>query len=304
MKKIIVTTTINKPTEALIKFSNMKDWHLVVVGDKKTPHKFYQKNKNLTYLSPKDQEKISKKLSDLIGWNCVQRRNFGFIYANKMGADIVASVDDDNIPYKKWGKNLLVKKKVKVKIYNSNNHVFDPLSVTEHKKNIWHRGFPIEYIKTTKPKYIGQKVVNCIVQADLWDGDPDIDAICRIANSPIVKFKKSYRFTSNNISPFNSQNTFLDARYLKYYYMFPYIGRMDDIWGSYYFQEKIKKNIGYVVYSSSSVYQDRNQHNLVKDLEGELIGYHNNSRATKEGIINFLPSKSLHSYREYMKFFK
>ena len=39
MKKIIVTTTINEPTEALIKYSNFKDWKLIIVGDLKTPQK-------------------------------------------------------------------------------------------------------------------------------------------------------------------------------------------------------------------------------------------------------------------------
>tara|TARA_Y100000389_G_C17456648_1_gene518601 strand:- start:1669 stop:1788 length:120 start_codon:yes stop_codon:yes gene_type:complete len=35
----IVTTTINAPTEALIKYSKFKEWKLIVVGDLKTPEK-------------------------------------------------------------------------------------------------------------------------------------------------------------------------------------------------------------------------------------------------------------------------
>ena len=86
MKKIIVTTTINEPTEALIKYSNFKDWKLIIVGDLKTPHKKFNKLRNSIYLSPKDQEGISK-LSDAIGWNCIQRRNIGFLLASRLGAD-------------------------------------------------------------------------------------------------------------------------------------------------------------------------------------------------------------------------
>ena len=33
--KFIVTTTIQPPTEATIRFSKKKDWNLIVVGDKK-----------------------------------------------------------------------------------------------------------------------------------------------------------------------------------------------------------------------------------------------------------------------------
>ena len=48
MKKYIVTTTIQPPTEATIKYSQMEGWQLVVVGDKKTPHIEYE-NINIVY---------------------------------------------------------------------------------------------------------------------------------------------------------------------------------------------------------------------------------------------------------------
>ena len=77
MKKVIVTTTINKPTKAIELFEKMSDWELVVIGDKKTPRD-YKLNKG-QYITPEVQEKYDKQLSDAIGWNCIQRRNFGFI---------------------------------------------------------------------------------------------------------------------------------------------------------------------------------------------------------------------------------
>lgn len=86
MKKVIVTTTINKPTEAIIKFDSLKDWTLIVVGDKKTPKNY--KLKNGIYLSPEEQEKYDKNLSDLIGWNTHARRNFGHLLAKDFNADI------------------------------------------------------------------------------------------------------------------------------------------------------------------------------------------------------------------------
>ena len=104
MLKAIVTTTINPPTEALIKFAEMKDWKLFVAGDLKTPHEAY---KDWNYIHPEEQSKKYEKLSQLIGWNCIQRRNIGYIEAYKWGARIIASVDDDNIPYENWGETLL-----------------------------------------------------------------------------------------------------------------------------------------------------------------------------------------------------
>src|SRR5689334_21384192 len=130
MNKYIVTTSIYEPSEATIKFSNMKDWVLIVVGDKKTPHDLYKNLPNCLYLSPEFQETNYPELSEAIGWNCIMRRNIGFIEAYKRGADIVASIDDDNIPYENWGKNLLVGKFVELDTYDSYVGVFDPMKVT------------------------------------------------------------------------------------------------------------------------------------------------------------------------------
>ena len=271
MKKYIVTTTIQPPTEATIKYSEMSDWQLVVVGDKKTPIEDYE-NIKCIFLSPENQEDLNKSLSDAIGWNCIQRRNMGFLYSYKQGAEIVATVDDDNIPYEFWGKNLYVNKQVEIDLYESKNGYFDPLSVTNNSK-IWHRGYPIEMVSTkNNVKPIGQETRHVLVQADLWDGDPDIDAICRLSMKPEVKFDVKKPYGSKQLSPFNSQNTFLSREVLPYYMMFPNVGRMDDIWASYSVQEKFPNS---VIYNTASVCQERNEHDLVSDLENEIIGYRN-----------------------------
>ena len=73
--KIIVTTTINPVTEAIERFDSLAGWHLIVIGDKKTPRP-YELSEG-TYVSAEEQELYDKQLSDAIGWNCIQRRNFG-----------------------------------------------------------------------------------------------------------------------------------------------------------------------------------------------------------------------------------
>ncbi|MCH7990974.1 MAG: hypothetical protein IIC35_00975 [Gemmatimonadetes bacterium] len=56
MSRIIVTTTINAPTEALRKFAAIPDWELVVIGDKKTPDDFHIDG--ATYVTPDDQDEV------------------------------------------------------------------------------------------------------------------------------------------------------------------------------------------------------------------------------------------------------
>lgn len=267
MRKVIVTTTINPPTEAIERFDAMQDWELVVSGDNKTPKDY--KLKRGKYLDISEQESLDRQLSNLIGWNCIQRRNMAALYAlTEMKADVVAYVDDDNIPCKDWGKNLRLGT-MSALTYETDELVFDPLTVTNHPK-LWHRGFPIQRVHERSKLASSLKVNTFDVQADLWDGDPDVDAVCRLSMAPNVTFSVTEPYTSTaTFSPFNSQNTFLTKAAAKHFVMVSGVGRMDDIWACYYVQARGFKP----VYCPASVTQLRNVHDLVKDLEGEMQGY-------------------------------
>ena len=301
MKKIIVTTTINPPTKALEKFAKFADWHLVVVGDKKTPSEF--EIDGATYLSPDAQADLFPRLSELLGWNCIQRRNLGFAYAAKLGADLIATVDDDNIPGEGWGESLLIDQETKLPEITPSTRVFDPLSATEHK-HLWHRGFPIQDL-ASKNNFLEtmERAITPSIQANFWDGDPDVDAICRMEHAPDVSFEEtSFPFASSKWAPFNSQNTILSAKVLPDYFMFPEVGRMDDIWASYFVQ-----SLGWrVAFDKSTVTQFRNDHDLTVDFEGEVLGYTSTHKFIDaletdpwEAIVQFLPSRSLEAFVEY-----
>jgi hypothetical protein len=302
--KAIVTTTINPPTEAILRYAEIaekNDYYLIIVGDKKTPHEEYKKlakdNLSVIYLHPDKQEKEYPKLSEMIGWNCIQRRNFGFLEAQKRKVELIATVDDDNIPYEDWGSFIMVNTKNIIDLYQPDVPVFDPLSVTEHSF-LWHRGFPIDLVNMRSSKYVGQHPREILIQADLWDGDPDIDAMARMIYHPIVKFGEINPFAGTCISPFNSQNTFISGKVLKYYFLYPGIGRMDDIWASYNVQKQFPDS---VVYSRASVYQQRNVHDLSTDLENEMYGI----KHTMDFLLNkdVLPERAKKAYAEYQKYF-
>lgn len=319
MKLTIVTTTINEPTVAILKYISLAErfgWAFVIVGDQKTPHNSYLKlaaaHDCVAYLPPAAQERKYKVLSDLIGWNCIQRRNIGFIEAHESGAEVIATVDDDNIPYDTWGQNLAFGQKAPVALFHSPSIVFDPLSVTVNHR-LWHRGFPIQFLSDRlKSKFLARIIPGedqVMVQADLWDGEPDVDAIARIAMGPFdVQFPEE-PFMATAPGPFNSQNTFIRREALPYYFMFPHIGRMDDIWASYVLQRQFPDS---VVYGRASVYQARNDHDLSKDLEKEMIGYKNNKEFVEacfhvpqyadQEWMKFLPVESLEAYREYQSY--
>lgn len=303
MKKVIVTTTIYHPTKAIAAFQAMPDWELVVIGDKKTPAN-YRLDRGI-YVTPEEQEKYDRALSDAIGWNCIQRRNFGLLWAKDMQADIVAVVDDDNIPLEGWGMDLLVGQDVEVDFYETDLPAFDPIGATNHP-NLWHRGYPLQLLPQRDYRRKTRKTIRVDIQADFWNGDPDIDAICRLEHAPECCFDPSrFPMAGNKIGPFNSQNTFLASRVLPDYFLFPHIGRMDDIWASYYVQGKGFRP----VYQRASVYQDRNVHDLVRDMQQEYLGYENNLQLVQdvardpESILKYLPGRSAWAFELYRRHF-
>ena len=298
----IATTTINKTTETLKRFDRNKNCKVIIALDKKS--KKLKGLKNSIILSTDYQNKKWPKLSNLIEWNCIQRRNFAILEALERGATQIALIDDDNIPLPNWFKINLLNNKISVQKYNLNKNIFDPIGLTNHK-NLWHRGFPLEYVKNRiYKKNKLKKKIEFDIQAGFWNGDPDIDAVCRMIYKPECKFiKKFFPFYTDQISPFNSQNTIIKREVFKDYFLFPHVGRMDDIWASFYVTSKKYK----AVYIEPTVYQQRNVHDLLKDFKQEIIGYTNSSKLVYEikkdpnNIYKFLPNKSGKAFDEWKK---
>lgn len=309
MKKIIATTTINPPTKALIDYTKLKGWHVVVAGDLKTNHDLYKNIDNLTYLSPKQQEEKYFKLSNMIGWNCIERRNIAILESYVMGADVIALIDDDNIPYKDWGKNLCINKKIEVTKYITDDIVFDSVGLIKEYKELWHRGFPLERIPFRNYNLKEKSIIIPKVQVIFWDGDPDVDAICRMIYNPHCKFDPSYfPFSSTRPSPFNSQNIILSRDIIKDYFLFPETERMQDIWASYYLQSKKHQ----VVFTKPEVFSDRSlgtsgRYPLINDMKKEYLGMENNLNLIKdlnknsENIKKYISKNSWESFIEWKK---
>jgi len=304
MRKFIVITTINEPTEAILRYCDLKDWEIIVVGDLKTPHSKYRKlSSNLRYLGPEDQAELYPKLSRALGWNTSCRRDIGFVEAYRSGADILALTDDDNIPLDNWGKEIFIGKSVEVDFYELEGSIpFNPFAPTNYSR-LWHRGYPLELSNKPMKAKKSRRAIVPLVQSNFWNGNPDVDAIERILfDSPSCEFDSScFPFSSSSISPFNSQNTFLDRTAIPYYMLLPGIGRVDDIWGAYLMQMTLAEKRPFVVYAEATVVQDRNEHDLYIDMEQELFGSRNVMRFLRGEKV--LPQVSLDAYSAYRETF-
>jgi hypothetical protein len=148
---------------------------------------------------------------------------------------------------------------------------------------IWPRGLPLDALQAEVPPIetlsYGRK--DCPIQQGLADGNPDVDAIYRLAFQLPIQFRRDRRIAlgSGSLCPFNSQNTswWPDAYpllYLPAYCSF----RMTDIWRSFVAARIASEFDWHVLFHEPTVVQERNEHDLMKDFAEEVPGYLNNRR--------------------------
>jgi hypothetical protein len=283
-KIALVTTTINVPHVLRLYRKYGPEVQFFVIGDRKTPHAEVDdlcRSLGLaTYYSPELQQELDYACSDLIGWNTIQRRNIGFLEALKWGADVIVTVDDDNIPmdraylYRFWG--LL-------------NKPFSGLSVTRTSNDNWfdvgiyfdppitHRGFPIDRCYEAVQRIEHVVDVQIGVAAGLWFGSPDIHVVDRISQDPQVHRCSQLLHAGLVVDPrvstvFNSQNTAFRRELTPAMMMWPGVGRYDDICASLITQRVMRERGLHVHFGQPFVYQQRNAHDWMKDLHDELWG--------------------------------
>lgn len=313
MKKIICTTTINAPTEAIRKYDAMKDWDLLVVGDAKTPD--YKLERGY-FMGCDEQMDRYRDLCDLIGWNSVARgRMIAWIEAYKRGADILASIDDDCVPMENWGKRIHLGRKILTDVVETNEIVFDP--ITPFDERYYARGFPRELINKEQSRSFHGVIAYAIplVQVDLCKGQGDFDAIERLC---VRDRNDNQEFDAPNcnpyygvkFSPINTQNTFIHRSVTKDFPAnIPFIGRADDIWAGYIFQALHPNSTIYCA-PTAIHHQDRSIQSIVDDLEQEIFMYRHTYNflltITEKGLPvameKYLPRKSIEAiniYREY-----
>jgi hypothetical protein len=279
MNRALVITTINKPNENLenIAFeAEKRGIHLIIVGDTKTPHNF--KITGVDYYSIERQNDLFPEFSLLLPTNHYSRKNIGYLVAFKEGAEIIQETDDDNIPYKEFWDP--IPEEFEVDCINSTSKWFNVFKLFSDE-HIWPRGFSLEHINEpivyTQEK---QRPRGLILQG-FADDNPDVDAIYRLTRKLPIKFKKRnpVMLSPGNWCPFNSQNTIFRKEVFPLLYLPSFCSfRMTDIWRSFIAQKLLWQIGEGVIFHNSTVYQVRNEHNILRDFELEIDGYLKNSK--------------------------
>uniref|UniRef100_A0A6C0E971 Uncharacterized protein n=1 Tax=viral metagenome TaxID=1070528 RepID=A0A6C0E971_9ZZZZ len=283
--KCIIITTINKPTETILKHINNTEYDVIIVGDNKTPDDY--KKLNCIYLDIPSQKKLLPELSELIPYNHYGRKNLGYLYAVKKGYKMIYETDDDNIPYDNFDSILQYTNSQMISEKNSLwINVFKYFTNNAH---IWPRGLPLSLLKN-EPNYLIQdtdkkpSIINGLVE-----NDPDVDAlfrlICNHQNSIEWDKNKSILIDNKNVCVFNTQNTFWLNPELFICLLIPcsVSFRYCDILRGIINNIILKKTDNYMMYTSPNVVQNRNEHNLISDFKSEYEMYIHN-----ENILNFI----------------
>lgn len=271
-KNAIVITSIYGPTEAVLKFSKLKEYQVIIVADKKTPLN-WQCN-SVTFISIDSQKEIDFNLVKIMPFNHYSRKMLGYLVAINNNVDVIIDTDDDNIPKSNWSfpdfKNY----------YDciSPNMGFINVYQLYTKNKIWPRGLPLNLINKdfNLENNINNEYSNVGIWQGLADGDPDVDAIYRLTNDEPTYFleRNPVVLGKGTLSPFNSQNTIFRKELFPLLYLPTTVTfRFTDILRSLVAQP-IMWLYGYQLgFISATVDQKRNPHDYMKDFTSEIPMY-------------------------------
>jgi hypothetical protein len=282
-KRAVVVTTINSPTfavEEIARRCTETDSDFYIIGDSKSPSTFHQEGAK--WFDLQAQRQTGFRFAELCPVRHYARKNIGYLAAIRDGVDVIVETDDDNIPQdgfldarERRSTAATVTEQGWCNVYR---HFSDA--------NIWPRGLPLDRIQDTPQPYeaLGVAEADCPIHQGLADRNPDVDAVYRLVLPLPIDFVtgREVILSSGAWCPFNSQNTtwWRDAfplLYLPFHCSF----RMTDIWRSFVAQRLAWECGWNVLFHGSTVYQERNEHDLMRDFADEVPGYLHNERIRK-----------------------
>jgi len=275
VKNFIVITTINAPTEAVLAFSKLPDFQLVVVGDRKTPRDW--SCPNTAFLAADAPATARFALSRALPYNHYCRKMLGYLHAFSLNADSVVDTDDDNIPKGNWR-------------FPSFTGDYDQIPAAAEqprfvniyryytRAHIWPRGLPLRLINDKGE--LRAPAVARQAQVGVWQGladeDPDVDAIYRLTCDVPCQFAERAPLVLEQrvVTPFNSQNTMFRKPLFPLLYLPATVTfRFTDILRGLVAQPIMWLHGYRLGFVDATVVQKRNPHDYFKDFVSEIPMY-------------------------------
>jgi hypothetical protein len=302
---VLVVTSISGPNPVLRALADGASGHgvrFIVIGDSKSPADFSLPGAEFVALE--NQLALPFAYAKLCPERSYTRKNIGYIMAIAGGARFIVETDDDNYPRAEFWEprdatvtGHLVSGRGWVNAY----HYFSD-------SGIYPRGFPLERVRDSEtPARTEVESLPCPIQQGLADENPDVDAIYRMLFPLPLSFRQdqSIILGAGRWCPFNSQNTTTFPEVYPLLYLPARCSfRMTDIWRSFVAQRILWTCDWRVSFHAPTVWQDRNEHNLLRDFADEVPGYLHNARiaevldalALEPGVEN-IPANLVRCYQ-------
>lgn len=274
-----VITTIQPPTRGIQRIAEAakaQDAKFVVIGDRKSPRDWALGG--VDYRSIDDQRDLDFKLRNLLHENSYTRKMLGYLIAASSSTRWIRETDDDNIPYDSFFT--FPHDEVNAALPQTPSPWLNIYSYFTDR-SVWPRGFPLSLVKSplTTPVIndTGDIRSPYLLQA-VADGDPDVDAIYRLTapdTSDITFSQRTPLALADGVwCPFNSQATTWPRDLFPLLYLpTTCTFRMTDIWRSFVAQRLLPGLGASLIFTSATVHQERNEHDLLQDFNQEVPGY-------------------------------
>ncbi|MBN9660689.1 MAG: DUF288 domain-containing protein [Acidobacteria bacterium] len=272
----IIITTINHPTEAILRIAELcPDWNILVVGDRKTPSQWHCDGAR--FLDIDQQASLPFSLAQHAPFNHYARKNLGYLLAIAEGAEVILETDDDNIPYDWYPGPIELDVSARGICKQGWENTYRHFS----SQRIWPRGFPLEFVNESlreRSPLSPASLHACPIQQFLANENPDVDAVYRLTTEGEIVFEgDSVILGPGTWCPVNSQNTLWFPDAFDYLYL-PATAtfRMTDIWRSLVAQVCLQASGGHIAFHGANMFQRRNEHSLIRDFKDEISGYLHN----------------------------
>ena len=280
VKRALVVTTINAPNACLRSLSDGAGRHGIpffVAGDTKSPADFALPH--CEYYGIDRQVSEFPRFCELLPTRHYVRKNVAYLAAIRAGAAEIQETDDDNFPRAEFWSALPARIKAEaVRAKGKWLNVYRLFS----DSFIWPRGLPLEHVHGSNAfESDGSREVEPLIAQGLADDNPDVDAVFRMTRELPFTFnmRGPVWLAPGTWCPFNSQNTiFRKPAFPLLYLPSKCTFRMTDIWRSFVAQRCLWELGGGVIFHAPTVYQERNEHNLLRDFEDEVPGYRLNDK--------------------------
>ena len=271
----VVFTTIHPPNTVTQSWSSLvagkSRWGLIAVGDKKTPKDWHQPG--CAFISvDQQQEWKACRLASMLPVNHYSRKMLGYIWAAQQGARVIVDTDDDNCPLPRWFVPIFGGWFQVVESSSGFVNVYDLFGAG----HLWPRGYPLSRVRqSTRVQLRDEDSVKVGVWQGLVNGDPDIDAVCRMTQQdPTADFAIDQHpcvLGFGTVCPFNSQNTAFRKELFELLYLPSTVSfRFTDILRGLIAQP-IMWSKGYRLgFTTATAFQKRNDHDLMDDFRQEV----------------------------------